>query len=551
MHMITYAESSRIMWIAHQLLGFIFICLTAMRLYIIQYRIIQKNIRTTMCILCYLVIAGLSISIFSYVISDNSHMIRYFRYLILAIELASATAEVILISLIGRPKTSPRQQRLRFVSYYILVFLVLFILTNDLHQQVYEYSFEGNSLLFNYTWGGITLVLIVAILKLWAAIVLCFRTIRNQSFFGTVWMGIFVSVGLLYLGIQYASYWTHMIHTEFLSWQNDRGLFLGILSLLFVDLAIQSRLVPTNRNYIDLFENSLLKLVITDKQFHYAFQSQNIRTLEPELLKEIMKKSPEAYPLNENQLVYSAEIPNGYVFYAQDVKELKKLQRETEETVDKLKKLNEILAQENTKKRSGAKDKISGELMKGLNQHISRKTDLFSAMVKELNELKKQENKEAQRWQLLAQIVLLLVDIKRHCILYFLGRQNSYMPAEELVVYLDELAEFAGLANIRCLTTNRIQGQIKVDYAVCFYEFFYLVIHMAAQKKNVILIEELEAGTDEIEMHILISFEAPDLENYIKDLYGYVNSSYGKIQYKELEDVNDISLRIPLEGSKQ
>ena len=547
--MITYAESNRIMWIVHQLLGFFFICLAAMRLYIIQYRIIQRNIRTTMCILCYLVIAGLSISIFSYVIPDNSHMLRYFHYLILAIELASAVAEVMLISFIGRPKTSPKQQRLRFVSYYILTFLVTFILTNDPHQQVYDYSYEGNALLFNYTWGGITMVVLIALLKLWAALILCIRTIRNQSFFGTVWMGIFVSVGLLYFGVQYFSYWTHMIHTEFIAWQSDRGLFLGILSLLFVDLAIQSRLVPTNRNYVDLFENSLLKLLITDKQFHYSFQAQNIRDMDPELLKEITEKSPEAYPFDENQLIYSAEIPNGYVFYAQDVKELKKLQRETEETVDKLKMLNEILALENNRKRSGAKDKISNELMKGLNQHISRKTDIVSAMVKELNAMKKQEDKEAQRWKLLAQIVLLLVDIKRHCILYFLGRQNAYMPAEELVVYLDELAEFAGLANIRCLTTNRIQGQIKVDHAVCFYEFFYLVIHMAAQKDNVILIEELEAGADEIEMHMLISFEVTDLENYIKDLYGYVNSSYGKIQYKELEDVNDISLRIPLEGS--
>lgn len=550
MHIITFAESNRIMWIVHQLLGFIFICLAAMRLYIIQYRIIQKNIRITMCVICYLVICGLSISIFSYVIPDNGWMLRYFRYLILAIELASAMAEMMLITFIGRPKISLKQQKLRLSGNYILAALIVFVLTNDLHQQVFEYSYRKDELLFNYTWGGNLLVIIIAIMKLVAAVILCVRTIRNQNLFGTIWMGIFIAVGLLYLAVQYFSYWDHMIHTEFLAWQSDRGLFLGILSLLFVDLAIQSRLIPTNRNYVALFDNSQLKLLITDKQYNYCFQSQDIRTLEPDFLKEITDKSPEPYPMDEYQFVYSAEIPNGYVFYVQDVRELRKLQKETGETVSKLKKLNEILALENNRKRSGAKDKISSELMKGLNQHISSKTDMLSAMVKELNELKKQENNETQRWQLLARIVLLLVDIKRHCILYFLGRQNPTMPAEELVVYLDELAEFAGLANIRCLTTNRIKGQIKVDYAVCFYEFFYLVINMASLKENVILIEELEAGKEAVEMHILISFEAPDLNSYIKDVYDYVNSSFGTIQYKELEDVNDISLRIPLEGSR-
>ena len=546
----TYAESNRIMWIIHQLLGFVFISLASMRLYIIRYRIIQKNIRITMSILCSLVIGGLAISIFSYVIPDNSWLLRYFRYLIIAIQLASATAELMLITFIGRPKTSLRQNKLRLFGYYILAVLILFLLTNDLHQQVFEYSYSKDSLLFNYTWGGNLLVFIIAVVKLVAALVLCIRTIRNQNLVGTIWMGIFISVGLLYLSVQYFSYWNDMIHMEFFAWQSDRGLFLGILSLLFIDLAIQSRLIPTNRNYVDLFDNSQMKLLITDKQYNCCFQSQDIRRPEPDFLKEITEKCPEPYPLDENQFVYSAEIPNGYVFYVQDVSELRKLQRETEETVSKLKKLNEILALENNRKRSGAKDKISDELMKGLNKHISRKTDILSGMVKQLNELNKQESMDSQRWQLLARIILLLVNIKRHCILFFLGCQNQYMPADELVVYLDELAEFAGLANIRCLTTNRIKGQIKVDYAVCFYEFFYLVIDMASHKENVILIEELETGKDAIEMHMLISFEVTDLNIYLRDVYGYVNNSYGKIQYKELEDANDISLKIPLERSR-
>lgn len=546
----TYAESNRIMWIIHQLLGFVFISLASMRLYIIRYRIIQKNIRITMSILCSLVIGGLAISIFSYVIPDNSWLLRYFRYLIIAIQLASATAELMLITFIGRPKTSLRQNKLRLFGYYILAVLILFLLTNDLHQQVFEYSYSKDSLLFNYTWGGNLLVFIIAVVKLVAALVLCIRTIRNQNLVGTIWMGIFISVGLLYLSVQYFSYWNDMIHMEFFAWQSDRGLFLGILSLLFIDLAIQSRLIPTNRNYVDLFDNSQMKLLITDKQYNCCFQSQDIRRPEPDFLKEITEKCPEPYPLDENQFVYSAEIPNGYVFYVQDVSELRKLQRETEDTVSKLKKLNEILALENNRKRSGAKDKISDELMKGLNKHISRKTDILSGMVKQLNELNKQESMDSQRWQLLARIILLLVNIKRHCILFFLGCQNQYMPADELVVYLDELAEFAGLANIRCLTTNRIKGQIKVDYAVCFYEFFYLVIDMASHKENVILIEELETGKDAIEMHMLISFEVTDLNIYLRDVYGYVNNSYGKIQYKELEDANDISLKIPLERSR-
>lgn len=541
---LTYEELNRITWIGHQLLALTVMSFTVMQLFIIQYRIIQKNVRIDMAGICYLILGCLAVSIFSYLIPVQGGMMRYSRYLLLALELVAADGCFLLITFIGRLKSSRKARKVRNFFFLVLFLAILFIMTNDLHEQVFEYEYRGDEILFNYNWGGVAIVIAITLLDVVAALVLCIQTIRNQTLAGTIWLGIFASFAVLYIVVQIVPYLQHMVYTEFLPWNTDRGLYISVLSLLYINVAIRSRLIPINKNYFELFENSQLKLVITDEKYNICFKSNEIRSVDIDLLQESVKKIPEPYTWNENQMIYAARIPKGYAFYAQDVTDLKELQKETESTVEKLKKLNEILALENSRKRSGAKNKISLELMQGLNQHISSKTVMLSQMVRKLAALPAEEE---GRWLMIARIVLLLVDIKRHCILFFLGRQSSMMPADELVVYLDEMAEFASYANIRCLTTNRIKGEIKVDDAVYLYEFFYHVINEASRHENVILIEELEKNKDKIEMHILASFTMDNLESMREEIFGKDVIRNVHLACKELDDVNDISLEIPLE----
>lgn len=544
----SYEQMNHSYWIAHQMLAFVFICLTIVQLFMVHYRILQKNIRIAMASVCYSALVSLAISIISFMIPDSTNMAGKLRYILLGTQLIGAYASILLVGFIGNPKSGKKRKYIRNVGIIGILTLALLVLTNDLHMQVFQLGLDTNgSVVYDYRWGAFLVMGVITVLDFASTIILCVKSLHNQTFMGTIWIGIYILIAFVFAGAHVFDIRVLFVSPEYLVWDNDHGLVISMLALFYLNFAMQSGLIPSNSSYYELFEESMLKLVISDKRYQIQFQSKETRDVKPDILSKVIERMPEPYLLNENQIIYTSEIPKGYAFYAQDITEIRKLQKETEETVQKLKRLNEILAIENSKKITGTKNKISMELINGLNDHISSKTDMLARLIKELEGLTKEEDNEKYRWLLLARITLLLVDIKRHCNLFFIGRQNPYMPVEELIVYIDELAEFAGYANIRCMTTNRAIGQIKVNFAAFCYDFFYLVIDIAAQKDCPILIEELTVSEKEIEMHLLISFEIENLDFIKGEVLNNITNYGGRIQYKELDDVMDISLWIPLE----
>lgn len=535
-----------LLWVGQQVLILIILSVTVIRLYMIQYQILQKNIQRILASICGCIVVGLYTALLSNFLSGQTVLFRMLRYINMAEQFIVSSLCLSAVFFVGTLHLDEKLKRYGKILLGVVGFFVLFILTNDLHQQVFKISFDGvGRTLFNCNWGYLVIMVMTGIFCAIASVVFAVILLRSKENKGKFLLIIYLIVASVNCIIYFYINSEFFFGQNFITWKNDRGITLNILILLFVHVMITSDLIPVNSYYYDLFENSNLKLLITDHDLHIVFKSKGIVDVAREELEAIVMQMPEPYMRNEKQLIHAAKLPNGFAFYAQDITSLTAIQKETEQTLQSLKKLNEMLAKENHLKRTEARDKISTQLMTGLEGVITDKTNKLLDMIAELYDMEEAEEGR-NYWLQLARITLSLVHIKRHCILYFVGRQAPMMAAEELYVYLDELAEFAGYANLRCITTHNLRGEIPVNYAAFAYNFFYILIEQAIKYDNSILIEEIQEKGNQFEMHIMTSFRVDNMDFLKGDTIETVSNYGGEITCKELEDVFDFCLQIPL-----
>ena len=144
---------------------------------------------------------------------------------------------------------------------------------------------------------------------------------------------------------------------------------------------------------------------------------------------------------------------------------------------------------------------------------------------------------------------LLLCYVKRRSNLFFREREVDTIPFYELAVYLDELAEIAGYADVKIILTSEIKKPISVRKAKLFYHFFYSAIDWVANGLYPRIIAHLRAENGSISMRLLPSADArtftPDTE-----LSSAIAVEGGAFALTDYDDAFGISLSLPEGGER-
>ena len=80
--------------------------------------------------------------------------------------------------------------------------------------------------------------------------------------------------------------------------------------------------------------------------------------------------------------------------------------------------------------------------------------------------------------------------------------------ADELTVYIDELAEMAKYSDVKILITSEIKNLISVRQATLFYDFFYAVADWASERKCPYILTHLRSEKGTATMRLLPSGDA-------------------------------------------
>jgi hypothetical protein len=176
----------------------------------------------------------------------------------------------------------------------------------------------------------------------------------------------------------------------------------------------------------------------------------------------------------ENTLLFSSAITGGTVLWQEDITVLNRLNREINESIDKLKAANSLLMEEEKIKRILFQENERTQLMAQLEKEIAEHTARLNSMIEQFETARDKPKAKAR-------IILLLAYIKRRCNLFFRERETEALPVHELLVYLDEISEIGGLLGVRIKVTGTLKDEkITVRHLTLFYDFFYNVVYWAS-----------------------------------------------------------------------
>jgi len=294
--------------------------------------------------------------------------------------------------------------------------------------------------------------------------------------------------------------------------------------------------------YAALFTHSTLAMRIIDRAGKTVLSSAADTEYDNRAIARALTSYPLPEQLDENTLLYAAGIAGGSALWQEDITGLNQLHAEVEESIRSLTAANTFLAEEEKVKRAIAEETEKTRLMTELETEISGHTVRLSSMIEQLDSAACQP-KDA------VILCLLLCYIKRRSNLFFRGREADTIPFEELVVYLDELADIASYADVKMILTSEIKKPISVHKAGLFYNFFYNTVDWAANGRCTNIIAHLRTENGSISMRLLPTADvrtfAPDTE-----LSKAIAGAGGAIALTDHDDAFGINLSFP-EGGEE
>jgi len=149
-------------------------------------------------------------------------------------------------------------------------------------------------------------------------------------------------------------------------------------------------------------------------------------------------------------------------------------------------------------------------------------------------------------------ISLLLCYIKRLSNLFFHEQEADTISPDELMVYLDELADIAVHADVKILLSGEVKEPISVRKARLLYDYFYNAVDWAANGHcpNIIAHLNMKEGGGGIEMRLLPSADArtftPDTE-----LSSAIAAEGGSFTLTDYDDAFGFYLSFPVGGEEE
>ena len=390
------------------------------------------------------------------------------------------------------------------------------VYTNDFHMLVFRMDLSQIDAESNYLYGPVYYLVALMIL---AEVVVAFLLMAQKSWKNPSKTGFLFPIGLG--GILFI-YWIAYILKVPFALQTDITIVGCLVVLLFNEICIRAGLIPVNTKYKELFTSSILKMKIINHQGDTVlFAGGRTRSAD------------------EDIITFSNPVSGGQVVWEEDIRRINQLRRDISDSIARLETANTMLEKEEqiNSKRIYAEERMA--LVSELESEIEHQVKNLAELIQSLPEY---EEKQAK----IANITLLLCFIKRRCNLFFRQRESEYIPKDEWMVYLNELVEFAGFAEIKMHIATDIHDVLPTVYVTLFYEFLYVVLEQGEQQLCRTLLVRLKLEENYFVMDILPSKKLEDLK-LDKNLLSALQKRGGVVSWKDLEETAGIKLSFPEE----
>ena len=380
--------------------------------------------------------------------------------------------------------------------YFPTLLLLLLVLTNDLHQQVFSFpSGVLSDRAYRYE-GGYFLVLGWEALCAGFAFLSMVKNCRIPRSRRIRWLPLVPFA----LSLAYVYAYVQKIHWVWVL-AGDMTVAQCLIFASILECCIQCGLIQSNLGYDELFEATSLPVQITDPAFCSQYVSVAMQGALPQ--SELRQMQQDTAHLDCDTLLKRHKLRRGWVFWKEDISALNQVQKELELTRDELRDTGDVLAAENAQRARWLKLTEENRLYDMMEAQTARQIAMLRDL---LSELQKTEDPDRAR-HLLGQVIIIGTYIKRRSNLIFVGVQRGAISAQELRLCLNESSENISVYGADCKAIVKGEDQLTVEQATQVYDLFEAVVEAELESLRALLIS-IEIGK-RVEVAISVSAAEP------------------------------------------
>ena len=448
--------------------------------YSLRIRIVQTQVRRYLVAISVLMVLWILLRSIKFSIenTDAERWLWYFYYFpMLFIPMLSAFVSQSLGK--GEDFRLPRWTKLLYLPTLLLLLLVL---TNDLHQQVFSFpSGVLSDRAYRYE-GGYFFVLGWEALCAGFALLSMVKNCRIPRSRRIRWLPLVP----LALSLAYAYAYAKKVHWVWVL-AGDMTVSQCLIFASILECCIQCGLIQSNLGYDELFEATSLPVQITDPAFCSQYVSAAMQEALPQ--SELRQMQQDTVHLSDDTLLKRHKLRRGWVFWKEDISALNQIRKELELTRDELRDTGDVLAAENAQRARWLKLTEENRLYDMMEAQTARQIAMLRDL---LAELQKTEDSGRAR-HLLGQVIIIGTYIKRRSNLIFVGVQRGAISAQELRLCLNESSENISVYGADCKAIVKGEGQLTVEQATQVYDLFEAVVETELESLRALLIS-IEVG---------------------------------------------------------
>ncbi len=472
----------------------IYVFLFSVWCYSLWLRIVQTQVRRYLLAISVLMVLWILLRSIKFSIenTDAERRLWYFYYFpMLFIPMLSVFVSRSLGK--GEDFRLPRWSKL---LYFPTLLLLLLVLTNDLHQQVFSFpSGVLSDRAYRYE-GGYFLVLGWEALCAGFAFLSMVKNCRIPRSRRIRWLPLVPFA----LSLAYVYAYVQKIHWVWVL-AGDMTVAQCLIFASILECCIQCGLIQSNLGYDELFEATSLPVQITDRAFRSQYVSVAMQGALPQ--SELRQMQQDAVHLGNDTLLKRHRLRRGWVFWKEDISALHQIRRELELTRDELRDTGDVLAAENAQRARWLKLTEENRLYDMMEAQTARQIAMLRDL---LSELQKTEDPDRAR-HLLGQVIIIGTYIKRRSNLIFVGVQRGAISAQELRLCLNESSENISVYGADCKAIVKGEDQLTVEQATQVYDLFEAVVETELESLRALLIS-IEVGK-RVEVAISVSAAEP------------------------------------------
>ena len=480
--------------IVNHLRSGIYVFLFSAWCYTLWLRIVQVQVRRYLLAISALMVLWILLRSIKFSIgnTDAERRLWYFYYFpMLFIPMLS----VFVSQSLGKDEAFrlPRWTKLLYIPTLLLLLLVL---TNDLHRQVFsfpsgvlsdgEYRYE-KGYYFVLGWEALCAAF---------SLVLMVRSCRIPHSRRIRWLPLVpfaLSLAYAYAYVKKV-YWVWVL-------AGDMTVSQCLIFASIFECCIQCGLIQSNLGYDELFEATSLPVQITDHALCTKYAS--IAMQKPLPQSELRHMQQDTVQMDDDTLLKRHRLRSGWVFWKEDISALNQIRKELELTRDELRDTGDVLAAENAQRARWLKLTEENRLYDMMEAQTARQIAMLRDL---LAELQKAEDPDRAR-HLLGQVIIIGTYIKRRSNLIFVGEQRGAISVQELRLCLNESSENIIVYGADCKTIVKGEGQLTVEQATQVYDLFEAVVETELESLRALLIS-VEVGA-QVEVTLCVSAAKP------------------------------------------